>query len=193
MTLITSRDRLCESGITVEHYRLPGLDCQAWQHFFARHQLEVEPSVLAQIHKTYGGNATAMRILCGTIRADFDGNMVAYWHENHQDPLLAMELKNLVTHQFVRLQYLDPAAYHLLCRLGCYRYQDLARVPGAGVLALLWDVEPARQQAVIQSLRNRSLVEFHQGTYWLASGDSGGGDRPPQTKSRLADRLSQGC
>lgn len=35
VTLITSRDRLCEPGLNVNHYRLPGLDQSAWQKFLA--------------------------------------------------------------------------------------------------------------------------------------------------------------
>ena len=32
--IITSRDRLCEPGIKVHHYRLPGLTVASWQQFF---------------------------------------------------------------------------------------------------------------------------------------------------------------
>lgn len=35
VTLITSRDRLCEPGLNVNHYRLPSLDQSAWQKFLA--------------------------------------------------------------------------------------------------------------------------------------------------------------
>ncbi|MGK7873661.1 MAG: hypothetical protein AB4426_10235 [Xenococcaceae cyanobacterium] len=33
VTLVTSRDRLCESDVNVEYYRLPGLDEQAWGQY----------------------------------------------------------------------------------------------------------------------------------------------------------------
>jgi tetratricopeptide (TPR) repeat protein len=89
-----------------------------------------------------------------------------YWQENGHDPLMETDLTNLVASQFDRLQQLDPQAYKLLCRLGCYRYQDLATVSVEGLLCLLWDV-PTKPRQVIKSLRNRSLLEFAQGQYWL--------------------------
>ena len=166
VTLITSRDRLCETSIAAEHYRLPGLSLSAWQQFFNHRALTVHLPTLAAMHKAYGGNAKAMGILCGLIREDFDGDMVAYWQEAQADPLAATALQNLVTSQIDRLQLLDPDAYRLLCRLGCYRYQEVATVPLEGCLALLWDVEVG-QRRLIESLRNRSLVECEKGNYWL--------------------------
>jgi hypothetical protein len=41
VTLVTSRDRLCETGIAAEHYRLPGLSLTAWQQFFNHRALTV--------------------------------------------------------------------------------------------------------------------------------------------------------
>lgn len=163
-TIITSRDRLCEAEIDLEHYRLSGLDLAAWQRYFTAYQIKPDRAI-AKVHQTYGGNAKAMVMLCGIIREDY-GGLAQYWQENHHDPLIEIDLKNLVVSQFNRLQQLDDLAYKLLCRLGCYRYQDLANVPLSGLLCLLWDV-PARQKQVIKSLRNRSLLEFDRGRYWL--------------------------
>jgi len=167
VTLITSRDRLCDPEVTVDHYELLGLDESAWQQFFDSRNIDIDIPTLNAMHNTYGGNAKAMGILCGAIREDFDGNMVAYWRENSTDPLVKADLNNLVTSQFQRLQELDPAGYKLLCRLGCYRYQDVPTVPTDGLLCLLWDVPEPQRRRVIESLRNRSLVEFNQGEYWL--------------------------
>lgn len=36
-----------------------------------------------------------------------------------------------------------------------------------GLLCLLWDVPDAQHRRVIESLRNRSLVEYFKGEYWL--------------------------
>ena len=164
-TIITSRDRLCEADLALEHYRLTGLDLVAWSQYFTAH--EIEPiAVLAQIHQTYGGNAKAMGLLCGIVREDYEGDVGLYWQENQHDPLVETDLKNLVASQFNRLQQLDIEAYKLLCRLGCYRYQDLSTVSLSGVLCLLWDVAN-RPTRVIKSLRNRSLLEFARGQYWL--------------------------
>ncbi|BAY65320.1 hypothetical protein NIES22_54250 [Calothrix brevissima NIES-22] len=167
VTLITSRDRLCEPELNVHHYRLPGLDRDAWLKFFSIRGLTINLPTLQQIHHTYGGNAKAMGILCGAIQADFGGDMALYWQQNHGDPLAATDLKNLAVSQINRLQSLDPQGYRLLCRLGCYRYQDIPTIPASGVFCLLWDVPPAEHRQIIASLRNRSLVECDRGEYWL--------------------------
>ena len=164
-TIITSRDRLCEAEINLEHYRLSGLDLASWQQYFNNHRID-SLTVIKQIHQIYSGNPKAMALLCGMIAEDYEGNLELYWRENHHDPLIETDLKNLVVSQFDRLQRLDSSAYKLLCRLGCYRYQDLAQVNLSGLLCLLWDI-PTRQKRVIRSLRNRSLLEFSQGQYWL--------------------------
>src|SRR4028119_598728 len=167
VTLITSRSRLCEPDVTVEPYLLPGLDEQAWQQFFKSRHINIDIPALRAMHKAYGGNAKAMGILCGAIREDFDGDMIAYWRDNSGDLLVKTDLKNLVTTQFNRLQELDSVAYQLLCRLGCYRYQDVPTVPTEGLLCLLWDVPEGQKRRVIEALRNRSLVECSKREYWL--------------------------
>lgn len=166
VTLITSRDRLCEPGLTVEHYRLPGLEEQVWQQFLGE-RLAIDAPTLHLMHRAYGGNAKAMGILCGSIQADFEGDMAAYWQENNADPLAATDLKNLAVSQINRLQTLDRQAYQLLCRLGCYRYQDIPTIAKQGLFCLLWDVPPEQHRQVIASLRNRSLIESAKGEYWL--------------------------
>jgi tetratricopeptide (TPR) repeat protein len=167
VTLITSRDRLCEPDVNVAHYFLPGLDEQAWQQFFMSRHINIDIPTLNAMNKAYGGNAKAMGILWGVIQEDFDGDMVGSWRENSVDPLVKTDLKNLVTSQFDRLQKLSSEAYQLLCRLGCYRYQDVPTVPTQGLLCLLWDVPEAQRRRVIESLRSRSLVECFKGEYWL--------------------------
>ncbi len=167
VTIVTSRDRLCESDLALEHYRLPGLDLSAWLQFFSLRQIKTVSATVAKMHQTYGGNAKAMGILCGVIHQDYNGDMNAYWQENGNDPLVEIDFKNLVASQFDRLQTLDPKAYLLLCRLGCYRYQDIPSIPRSGLLALLWDVENQKRRRIIDSLRHRSLIEFDRGTYWL--------------------------
>ena len=165
-TLITSRDRLCEPELNVTHYRLPGLDEVAWQQYFNNRGMAIALPILQKIHHAYGGNAKAMGILCGSIQEDFDGDITAYWQENHADPLAVTDLKNLAASQFNRLQNLDSQAYRLLCRLGCYRYQDVSTVPTSALLSLLWD-SPEQHRQIIASLKNRSLIECNKGEYWL--------------------------
>ncbi len=167
VTLLTSRDRLCEPGVTVTHYRLPGLSLDTWALFFEQRAIALSSQTLAAMHRAYGGNAKAMNILCGAISGDFEGDGNAYWQDNGADPLTALDLKNLVTSQVTRLQALDADAYQLFCRLGAYRYQDVPRIPTEGLLTLMWDIDPARHRQVVTSLRNRSLVESHKGRHWL--------------------------
>jgi tetratricopeptide (TPR) repeat protein len=167
VTLITSRDRLCEPEVNVEHYRLPGLDRLAWQQFFTKRGLPIDLKTLQNMHHAYGGNAKAMGILCGSIQQDFDGDTIAYWREHQAEPLAVIDLKNLVVSQINRLQALDPQAYRLLCRLGCYRYQDVPKISKEGVFSLLWDVLPSQHQQILTSLKNRSLVECSKDEYWL--------------------------
>jgi tetratricopeptide (TPR) repeat protein len=171
VTLITSRDRLCEPGIKLQTYRLPGLTLAAWQQFFTRHTLTpINPSQaepLQAMHRVYGGNAKAMEILWGTIQTDYGGDLATYWHLNQTDPLAEADLKNLVVSQVNRLQTLDPMAYKLLCCLGCYRYQEIASLPLSAVIAQLNPETAAQSRQVITSLRNRSLLEVRNGQYWL--------------------------
>lgn len=167
LTLITSRDRLCESSLSLLHYRLPRLDQAAWEQFFRHQEIATNESVLQKMHQAYGGNAKAMGILCGAVQEDFAHDMTAYWQENDGDLLVTTDLKDLVASQVNRLQALDPQAYRLFYRLGCYRYQDVPTIPTAALLCLLGDVPPTQQRQTIASLRNRSLIEHHNSGYWL--------------------------
>ncbi|CBN57708.1 MULTISPECIES: tetratricopeptide repeat protein [Kamptonema] len=166
LTLITSREPLAEC-VGVTNYPLPSLDEKAWQDFFSHRDIEIDAITLKEMHKAYGGNALAMTILCDPIQRD--GGMVAYWQEHkvEADLLVELAVENLVKEQFNRLKKTSPEAYRLLCRLGCYRYQDVPTVPTERLLCLLWDVPEAQRRRVIESLRNRSLVEFNKGEYWL--------------------------
>jgi tetratricopeptide (TPR) repeat protein len=169
LTLVTSRDRICEPSITLHHYRLPGLTLPAWEQFFASMPIPmaVLESTLQAMHHAYGGNAKAMGILAGVIQTEYDGDMTAYWQQS-QDALLApTDLKNLIDSQLHRLQRHAPYAYQLFCRLGCYRYQDVPTVPLSGVLALLWDISEPQRRSALVALQNRSLIESHKGSYHL--------------------------
>ncbi len=166
VTLITSREPLAECG-GVTNYSLPSLNEQAWEDFFSRCDIDIDATTLKEMHKAYGGNALAMNILCAPIQRD--GGMVAYWREYQVEAGLLVELavENLVKEQFKRLEEIYPEAYKLLCRLGCYRYQDVPTIPTEGLFCLLWDVPERQKRRVIKSLRNLSLVEFQNREYWL--------------------------
>lgn len=167
LTLMTSRDRLCEPGIPITHYRLPGLELRAWATYFAHRGIPDDGDLLVAMHSAYGGNAKAMEILAGAVQADFDGSLALYWQAHSQDLLGPVDLKNLVESQIYRLHDLDPDAHRLFCRLGVYRYQDVPTIPWESVQCLMADIPAARHQAIATSLRNRSLLECRQGRYGL--------------------------
>ncbi len=167
VTLITSCERLYESGVDVSSYSLRGLNESAWKQFFTSRQINSQANALSEMWSAFGGNAKAMQIISGTIKKDFEGNADVYWRENRDDLLIERELGNLVASQFDRLEQLDNEAYRLLCRLGCYRYQDMTHVSIQGLQCLLWDVKEPQSKRVIKSLSERSLVEYRNGKYWL--------------------------
>jgi tetratricopeptide (TPR) repeat protein len=167
ITLITSRERLREADVTVQHYPLRSLDVQAWAQFFQSRSINADTPALATLHDAYGGNAKAMDIISGAVLEDFSGDVEAYWQANQDDLFIERDLEDLVIKQFSRLQELDPDAYNLLCRMGCYRYQDVPTVPIEGLFCLLWDVPENRHRRVIKSLQDRSLVDFEDTEFWL--------------------------
>ena len=167
LTLITSRERLHEPSVAVQHYPLRSLEVAAWEQFFQLRQLAADTPALAALHHAYGGNAKAMEILSSVIKQDYSENIEAYWQENQNDLLIERDLEDLVTSQFDRLQAQDEDAYKLLCRMGCYRYQDVPTVPIEGLFCLLWDVPENRHKRVVRVLQERSLVDVKDREYWL--------------------------
>ncbi|MEA5621761.1 tetratricopeptide repeat protein [Nostoc sp. UHCC 0251] len=167
VTLVTSRERLRESSLEVHLYTLEGLDDDSWRQFFNRRHINCDSIIVSEMCRACGGNAKAMQILRGSILTDFHGDLHAYWQENCRDLLIERELKDLVASQFIRLQQIDLEAYCLLCRLGCYRYQDIPSVPIEGVLCLLWDVPEQQRRRVIKALQDLCLIEAKKGQYWL--------------------------
>ena len=107
-----------------------------------------------------------MDILHGAIKNRFDGNIGAYWNR-YKDALLAdSELETLISVEMDWLRDNQPDAYKLLCRMGCYRYQDVKTVPFEGLICLLWDVPESRQNWVVDYLSKTSLIEA-KGEYYL--------------------------
>lgn len=168
VTLITSREFLEEPGITFERLPLKGLNEQAWEQFFCSQNIQTDTLTLNAIHKAYGGNALAMTIVCDPIKRY--RNLADYWQQHKTDDNLLVEtrIENLIEEQFNRLEEIYPEAYRLLCRLACYRYQDVPSIPIEGLLCLLWDVPKEQQQKrVVKSLEYRSLVELSNKEYYL--------------------------
>jgi tetratricopeptide (TPR) repeat protein len=173
VTLITSRELLHEPGIQFEHYPLEGLHRQAWQEVFTHNDIDTgkdalnDDSALSQMHHAYDGNAEAMQILIGDIKIYYHGNVDKFWQESREDLLRNPTLENLVQSQFEKLKVNDEPAYKLLCRLGCYRYQEVP-VAKEAVFCLLWDVpEEKFQKRVLDGLQKRGLVKLRDDEYYL--------------------------
>lgn len=164
-TVLTSRSRVYECGIT--EYSLSGLDLEAWRSYFLGQQVAIDEAALTKMHKAYGGNAKAMSSLCGEIVSDFAGNLASFWAVYRHDLLANPELKSLIAGQFDRLEKINPLAYKLLCRMGCYRYQDVPKVPVEALFALAWDVGDSQKNRLIIFLKQRRLIEFYSQEFWL--------------------------
>jgi GTPase SAR1 family protein len=167
ITLVTSRERLREADVVVQHYLLRGLNLNAWQQFFQSRTISIDTPALAALHNAYGGNAQAMMIVSNAILEDFSGDIEAYWQINQDDLFIERDLEDLVIQQVDRLQQLDIDAYNLLCRMGCYRYQNLPAIPIDGLPCLLWDVPQNHHRRVVKSLQDRSLVNYEDGKFYL--------------------------
>ncbi|MEA5476422.1 NB-ARC domain-containing protein [Pseudanabaena galeata UHCC 0370] len=165
-TLITSRRSLITPRARVHEYSLEGLDITAWRQYFHDCENGADSEALLQMCVAYNGNAKVMDILHGAIKNRFDGNIGAYWNR-YKDALLAdSELETLISVEMDWLQDNQLDAYKLLCRMGCYRYQDVKTVPFEGLICLLWDVPESRQACVVNYLSKTSLIEV-KGEYYL--------------------------
>lgn len=160
LTLITSRERVCEN-LDITLYPLKVLSVKAWREYFSQEGLGNNSSVLGEIHQAYGGNALAMKVLRQSIAFDYQGDLEDYWkcHYTEEGILPEKAIENLLVEQFSRLESVDIRAYQLLCRMGCFRYQDVPTVPTEGLLCLLWDVPERDALGAIKTLCDRGLIE----------------------------------
>ena len=169
ITLITSREFIYEN-VNIYNYTLPNLTPQIWQEFLINCNIKLDAKTLKELYKVYGGNALAMRVLSDAIIRYNNGDITSYWqeHKTTDGLLIHLAVENIIKEQFNRLQKLSPNIYKLLCRLGCYRYQDVWTIPIEGLLALLWDIPEEKQRRyIIESLRNSGLIEYEAGEFWL--------------------------
>jgi tetratricopeptide (TPR) repeat protein len=165
ITLITSREALGE-GVDISLYRLPILDLEAWQTYFYNRGITHNNQEIQPIWDAYQGNALAMKLLSERVFLDYYGDIDSFWKEQQKLGTL-LNAENLIEEQFERLENIYPDAYKLLCRMGCYRYQDVKNVPLEGLFCLMWDVSENQRGQVINALRDRSLVDYSDGKYHL--------------------------
>ena len=168
ITIVTSRCRLLESRLrSVYNYAIPSLSQTDWQNYFTYSNVLFDEKSLAEMHSKLGGNAKAMTSLCGEIHMDFDRNATNFWNQCGADILALADLKDLVAGHIEGLKKLEPLAYSLLKRMGCYRYQNIPHIPVEALLYQLWDIPKATHIKIIEVLKNRSLVELVNGEYSL--------------------------
>jgi tetratricopeptide (TPR) repeat protein len=164
-TLITSRRSLITERAKVYEYSLEGLDITAWrQYFHDCHSVE-DSGELMHMYDAYSGNAKAMDILHSAAKKRFGGSIKAYWDRYNNASLAHSELETLISVEMDWLQDNQPNAYKLLCRMGCYRYQDVKAVPFEAVICLLWDIPESQKILVIDYLSKTSLIEIKDGYY----------------------------
>jgi tetratricopeptide (TPR) repeat protein len=165
ITLITSREALGET-LDISLYRLPILTLEAWQTYFQNRKILCHLQEIEAIWNAYQGNALGMKLLSERVLLDYSGNVAAFGQEQQKMGVL-LTMDNLIKEQFDRLEKIDLNAYHLLCRMGCFRYQDVPTVPLEGLFCLLWDVTKNQQGQVVNALKSRSLVDVIDGEYQL--------------------------
>lgn len=168
ITLVTSRCRLLESRLrSVYNYAISSLSQVDWQDYFTYSNVLFDEKSLAEMHSKLGGNAKAMTSLCGEIFMDFDRDATNFWKQRGTDILASADLKDLVAGHLERLVEVEPLAYGLLRRMGCYRYQSIPHIPIEALLYQLWDSPEAEHIEIIEVLKNRSLLELANGEYSL--------------------------
>jgi len=168
ITIVTSRCRLLESRLrSVYNYAIPPLSQTDWQDYFTYNNVLFDEKSLAEMHSKLGGNAKAMTSLCGEIHMDFDRNATNFWNQRGADILASADLKDLVAGHLEHLKKLEPLAYGLLRRMGCYRYQSIPHIPVEALFYQLWGSPEAEHNKIIEVLKNRSLVELVNGEYSL--------------------------
>ena len=168
ITIVTSRCRLLESRLrSIYNYAIPSLSQTDWQDYFTYSNVLFDEKSLTEMHSKLGGNAKAMTSLCGEIYMDFDRNATNFWNQRGADILALADLKDLVAGHIEGLKKLEPLAYSLLKRMGCYRYQNIPHIPVEALLYQLWDIPKATHIKIIEVLKNRSLVELVNGEYSL--------------------------
>jgi tetratricopeptide (TPR) repeat protein len=168
ITIVTSRCRLLESRLrSVYNYAIPPLSQSDWQDYFTYNNVLFDEKSLAEMHSKLGGNAKAMTSLCGEIYMDFDRNATIFWEQRGADILASADLKDLVSGHLDRLVKVEPLAYSLLKRMGCYRYQSIPHIPIEALFYQLWDSPKAEHVKIIEVIKNRSLLELANGEYSL--------------------------
>jgi len=161
ITLVTSRCRLLESRLrSVYNYAIPPLSQSDWQDYFTYSNVNFDQQSLAEMHSKLGGNAKAMTSLCGEIYMDFDRDATNFWQQRGTDILASADLKDLVAGHVERLVNVEPLAYALLRRMGCYRYQSIPHIPIEALLVRAEAVRHLKQNEEEFTKAHNSAADF---------------------------------
>ncbi|BAZ03974.1 tetratricopeptide repeat protein [Calothrix sp. NIES-3974] len=171
LTLITSREYLKEAQIKdIQTLGLSGLSLGNWQEYFGQNLSSEDIIYLEKFHKTYNGNAYAMKLLYSEIHHQYNGEINTFYQQNRYDIQNLEPFSSLIDNQLDRLNQHSPAAYRLICRLAACRYQQIEWLPDSCVKSLLWDIEHEQRGKIARRLFDCSLVQFHRGEYRMHPG-----------------------
>ena len=177
VTLITSRFKLSEPNLVRPKFRsypLKALTWEDWKTYFQQQLREIiiDDDSIKKIHKYYYGNALAMELVSERVSEE-KINLETYWQGSNKGNRVKPEqrIKNLVCDEFEFLKSRNQLAYDLLCRLSCYRYQEVPEIPYEAFECLFWNDETDEEKDdVIQYLLDNTAYinrGEQQDTYFL--------------------------
>ncbi|WP_287128294.1 AAA family ATPase [Candidatus Cyanaurora vandensis] len=173
LIVFTSRSKpwlLPRDRTALREDRVWGLPPEVWSSFFAERLRDYGFSLTAPCQQTAittmgqrcAGHPLAMHLWCAEACQQAQGDLAGYLTHG-PDIFDHAQLSGVLQEQVEQLHQEDPNTWHLLVRLGVYRFG--IAVAQTGVQALAWDEKKPRLQALV----DRSLVQFDatQGGYRL--------------------------
>ena len=154
--ILTSREKpkelalLDEDSLIARCCKLSGLAPAALQMILKDTPIEGSENEWAETVRLYGGNPLALKVIAGTIQNLFDGKLADFLAEGGT---VFGDIRNVLNEQFNRLSFLEQnIMYWLTVERESITIDALYNY-------LILQCSPESLLAVINSLRNRSLVE----------------------------------
>jgi hypothetical protein len=107
-TFLTSRMALEEADLVPHLYTLEGMQLDAWHHWFANYNIEIDKLVLQELHEICQGKPAIMNLITQTIPPNFSGDILDYWQENYRTIILNPILYQVIQNLFSRFEQLLP-------------------------------------------------------------------------------------
>lgn len=177
VALITSRFKLSEPTLVRPKfcsYPLKALTWEDWKTYFQQQSenIVIDDNSLQKIHKYYYGNALAMELVAERVSEE-KISFETYWQRSNKRNRVTPEqgIKNLIFEEFEFLKSRNQLAYDLLCRLSCYRYQEVPEIPDEAFECLFWndETDEEKDDAIQYLLDNTAYINRgeQQHTYFL--------------------------